>query len=557
MMAQSERDLLPRLEDFPQDQRNGAVELLLKICERQREEIIALRKRVETQSEEIQILREQNALQAEQIRGLKDEIARLKGEKGRPNIKPSNLNKEVSGGSGEGQKTRGKPSNKKTHKLKIHHERVLEPQDLPDGSKFKGYKVYIVQDVEINLNNTRYLRARYETPDGHTVIGELPEGVSGSHYGPTLCSYILNQYYEQHVSQNLILKQVLEFGILISAGALNSIIIENKEGFHKEKDEVLKAGLEVSSYVNVDDTGARHQGKNGYCTHIGNELFAWFSSTGSKSRINFLELLRADRTEYVIDDLAREHMTQQRMPKAQQKLFAQDRTLADKDSWREHLHQLGLNERCRRIATEGALIATIMERGAFADLVIMSDAAGQFSVTGFLNALCWIHAERNINKIIPFTDDNRQAQELVRDQLWCFYQDLKAYKLAPTNTIKTALLRRFDEIFTKKTCFQTLNLALQRIYANKKELLLVLDRPEIPLHNNLSENDIRDYVKKRKISATTRSDAGRKARDSLLSLKKTCQKLGISFREYLYDRIASRNIIPPLSEILRAKAQSP
>ena len=178
MMAQSERDLLPRLEDFPQDQRNGAVELLLKICERQREEIIALRKRVETQSEEIQILREQNALQAEQIRGLKDEIARLKGEKGRPNIKPSNLNKEVSGGSGEGQKTRGKPRNKKTHKRKIHQERVLEPEDLPEGSKFKGYKVYTVQDIEINLRNTRYLRARYETPDGRTVICKFRQIVS-------------------------------------------------------------------------------------------------------------------------------------------------------------------------------------------------------------------------------------------------------------------------------------------------------------------------------------------------------------------------------------------
>jgi len=250
-------------------------------------------------------------------------------------------------------------------------------------------------------------------------------------------------------------------------------------------------------------------------------------------------------------------MTQQRMPKAKQKLFAEDKSFADKDSWKEHLHQLGLNNRCRRIATEGALIATILKRGVFTDLVIMSDDAGQFSVTSFLNALCWIHAERNINKIIPYTDNNRQAQELVRDQIWCFYQDLKDYKLTPTHTAKEALLHRFDEIFTQKTCFQTLNSALGRIYANKKELLLVLDRPEIPLHNNLSENDIRDYVKKRKISATTRSDTGRKARDSLLSLKKTCQKLGISFRLYLFDRISGLNNIPPLDQVLRANAQSP
>lgn len=556
-MAQSQRDYLPRLEDFPSEQRNPAVELLHRICQQQQGEIIALRVQVEKQAQQIQMLREQNALQAEEIQKLKDEIAILKGEKGRPDIKPSNLNKDVADGAGAGQNARGKPSNKKTHKLKIHHERVIAPKDLPEGSKFKGYKVYTVQDIEINLNNTRYLRARYVTPDGRTIIGELPEGVSGSHYGPTLCSYILSQYYEQHVSQNLILKQVLEFGILISAGELNRIITEDKEKFHAEKDEVLKVGLEVSSYVNVDDTGARHQGKNGYCTHIGNELFAWFSSTESKSRINFLELLRADGTEYVIDNLARQHMKQQQMPKAQLRLFVQDQTFADKDSWKLHLHKLGLNKRCCKIATEAALMATIMKRGTFSELVIMSDDAGQFRITGFLNALCWIHAERTINKIIPFTDENRQAQELARDQIWQFYQNLKTYKLAQTNTMKEDLLQRFDEIFTQKTCFQTLNLALQRIYDNKKELLLVLDRPEIPLHNNLSENDIRDYVKKRKISATTRSEDGRKARDSLLSLKKTCQKLGISFRKYLYDRIASLNIIPPLSQILRAKAQSP
>ncbi len=71
---------------------------------------------------------------------------------------------------------------------------------------------------------------------------------------------------------------------------------------HEERKEILRAGLEVSSYVNADDTGARHQGKNGYCTHIANDLFAWFESTTSKSRIKFLDLLRAGNTDYVINE---------------------------------------------------------------------------------------------------------------------------------------------------------------------------------------------------------------------------------------------------------------
>ena len=136
-MADFRTERLPELSDFPAEQRNAAVELLLKICHRQQREIVELRQQVRCQAEQIQLLREQNVLQAEQIQRLKDEIAILKGEKGRPNIKPSNLNKDAAGGGG-GQKRRGKPSCKKTHNLKIQHERVLEPEHIPPGSKFKG-----------------------------------------------------------------------------------------------------------------------------------------------------------------------------------------------------------------------------------------------------------------------------------------------------------------------------------------------------------------------------------------------------------------------------------
>ena len=556
-MAQHSTTRLPELEDFPIAERNSAVKALLQLCHAQQRRIDEQAWQIELQAQQLQLQSEQIALQKEEIARLKDEVAILKGEKGRAKIKPSGLNRDADGGQSGSQQKRGKPGCKKTRQLKIHHERVIEPTELPPGSKFKGYERFVVQDIEINLSNTRYLRARYETPDGGYVIGELPAAVSGCHFGPTLRSYILNQYYQSHVSQNLILQQLWGLGVRISAGELNQIITEKKEGFHAEKDEVLRVGLEVSAYVNVDDTGARHQGRNGFCTQIGNELFTWFSSTANKSRINFLELLRAGVTTYVIDSGARAYMRGQRLPVAQQRLFAEDREFPDKPAWELHLKALSLNERCCRIATEGALVGCLLAHGKLSELVIMSDDAGQFNVTGFLNALCWIHAERTINKIIPFTDDNRQAQELVRDQIWRLYQDLKAYKAAPSDHIKSALARRFDEIFTQKTCFQTLNLALQRIYKNKAELLLVLDRPEIPLHNNLSENDIRDYVKKRKISATTRSDAGRKARDTMLSLKKTCQKLGISFWRYLLDRVSGLNLIPPLPDLIRASAQSP
>jgi hypothetical protein len=115
----------------------------------------------------------------------------------------------------------------------------------------------------------------------------------------------------------------------------------------------------------------------------------------------------------------------------------------------------------------------------------------------------------------------------------------------------------FDAIFNSKTASVTLNAALKRIYSNKSELLLVLDRPDIPLHNNGAENAIREYVKKRKVSGGTRSDSGRQCRDTFTSLKKTCRKLGVSFWHYLKDRIEKTGFIPDLSELIREHALKP
>jgi hypothetical protein len=308
----------------------------------------------------------------------------------------------------------------------------------------------------------------------------------------------------------------------------------------------------------VDDTSARHQGRNGFCTHIGNELFAWFESTESKSRINFLTLLRGKHSDYVLNSDALEYMRQNKLPKAQQEQLAtyDKKILSDEAQWKATLESLTITtERHVRIATEGALLGSVLEHGLDPGLAIISDDAGQFNV--LLHGLCWIHAERTINKLVGFTTENREALAKVRSQIWDFYAELKAYKEVSSEEKKVELEARFDELFTAKTCFVSLNLALKRLYKNKSELLLVLDRPDIPLHNNLSEGDIREYVKKRKISGSTRSECGRRCRDTFTSLKKTCRKLGVPFWRYLNDRISRKCEIPPLSELIRQQSLAP
>ncbi|MDZ7761979.1 MAG: transposase [Desulfovermiculus sp.] len=529
---------IPEPPIIPEQEITPLVQEVLDICTLQKEKI---------------------ALLQETVQGLKDEIARLKKEKPRPKIKPSNLennknDQQRSSNQNNQDETKrpGSEKRSKTQNIQIHHEQNIKPDHIPEGSRFNGYRDFVVQDLIIAPYNTKYHLQEWITPSGKYILGKLPEGAAQGHFGTTLIQYILYQYHHAHVTQPLILEQLQEIGNDLSSGQLNNILIENKEGFHTEKADILTAGLEVSDYVNVDDTGARHAGKNGYCTHIGNELFAWFESTDSKARLNFLNLLRGEHTDYMLTPEAFDYMQAQKLPKKVLSLLEglEEKTFADEEHWNVALNALGISSsRHIRIATEGALIGSILEHGLNKDLVILSDDAGQFNI--FLHALCWIHAERHINKLVGFSEPQRQAVAAVRDEIWTFYRQLKAYKENPTPERKQELEQWFDRLFTTKTCFASLNLALEKIYANKEELLLVLKRPEIPLHNNLSENDIREQVKKRKISGGTRSAKGRQCRDTFASLKKTCRKLGISFWQFLHDRLSGQDQIPLLGDCIR------
>jgi hypothetical protein len=497
--------------------------------------------------------------QAEQIQQLKDEIARLKNQPPRPKIQPSRLEKKR---KKKHKAAKGKrPGSEKRHKtaeLKIHEEKPIEPEHIPPGSTFRYYKPWVVQDLKMEPHNICFRLKVYETPDGGYVMGKLPANYENRHYGPPLIRFILYQYYQCHVTQPLLLEQLHEMGFDISAGQLNNFLIEDKDRFHLEKDRILSTGLEVSDYINVDDTGARHNGKNGYCTHIGNELFSWFESTESKSRINFLKLLRAGHSDCVINMDAICYMQENKLPQKPLEAIIENRGVifANESQWNDFLAENGIvKDRHVQIATEGVLIGSIIEQGISKHLVILSDDAGQFNV--LLHALCWIHANRAIDKIIPFTDQAKNDLDTVKDQVWQLYEGLKAYKQNPKPKDKKRLSAMFDEIFMQTTSSASLNAALKRINNNKSELLLVLERPDIPLHNNGAENAIREYVKKRKISGSTRSESGRQCRDTFTSLKKTCRKLGVSFWQYLKDRIENLGLIPDLSDLIRQRTLNP
>ena len=502
-------------------------------------------------------LGEQVQQQAKTIRELRDEIAVLKGQKGRPIIKPSRMDKETDKAGQEGAegKSRGKrsPSGQraKTVQLAVHEKKTLKVAGVPAGSRFLGHREFTVQDLRICAHNIRFLLERWQTPEGKVLTAALPPEFCGLHFGPQVRAFILYQHHHCHVTQPKLLEQLLEWDILISAGQIDALLAFGHVAFSAEKLDLLKTGLEVSPVLTVDDSGARHQGKNGYVTVVSSPDFAWFGSADNKSRIGFLTHLHGGLPTYVVNESA---LAQMRLAKLKAEVIERlQATPFAGGNWTAYLDQLDIHDvRHRRMVTEAAMVAALRQTGIHPQLALVSDGAGQFDILE--HGLCWVHTERLIHKLIPANDAQRGEQQRLRGELWAYYTALKDYRQAPTPEKVKALDAGVEALFGQRTGWVTLDRLLRRIRRRKKALLLVLTRPEVPLHTNASETDIRDYAKVRKISGGTRGETGRQCRDTFASLKKTCRKLGVSFWAYLNDRVISAGQIPPLSDLIRQRA---
>ena len=494
----------------------------------------------------------------------RDEIMRLKGGPPRPRIKP---NSKPSGMEQGTDPKPGSPNEQRRRgstraKLVINEEHKVRLGAPPGGARFKGYTSFVVQELVLHPHVIDFQCERWQSADGKVMTAPLPAGFD-RHFGPQLRRFVLALYHQGQTTVARLVALLRGFGIDISKREVVRLLTAGHDRFHTEARAVLREGLAHSSWITVDDTGARHQARNGFCTQLGNAHFTAFITSASKSRLNFLSLLRAGHGDYVINDDALAYMRERSLASPVIAALAEHpaRSFLDQTAWTAHLDQLGIaalkvNPDPVLIATEGALWGSIKAHGFLRKGVIVSDDAGQFNVGE--HALCWVHAERLVHKLDTFTAPNRTAQANVRAAIWQFYSDLKAYCCAPTVPRKADLAAAFDRIFTGKTGFVTLDRLLARLHANKAELLKVLDRPEIPLHTNGSENDIRCHVTRRKVSGGTRSDRGRDARDTFLGLAKTCAKLGVSFWDYLGSRLNVQGpAVPPLPNLILAKAQSP
>ncbi|MBA1158915.1 IS66 family transposase [Microvirga mediterraneensis] len=506
--------------------------------------------KIDRLEQEVEQLRRDNGNLRLDNQALKDEIARLKNLPPRPPFKSSGMDKATQPKpSGPGRRPgRGSKRDRVTREVTIRAE-------VPPGSRFKGYKTVVRRDLVLAAEVVRYKRERWVTPDSQTIIAPMPAGVAGGH-GPGGRRFCLALHTQGQVTTERLTDLLNGIGLSISKREVVRLLTTDLETFAQEDHAVLEAGLVSSPYITVDDTGARHARRPAVTTQIGGERFCAFRTGRSKSRLNFLSLLRGDCEDYVVNEAALDYLRRQPVEAAVIARLAAhpDQVFSSQMAWWQHLLRCSINIFDRTLLqalNEAATWGAIRHHGLMANTVVVSDDAGQFRVAQ--HALCWIHAERHLQKLMPASPKQAKAVELVRETIWCFYRGLKLWKQSPTPGAEALFRRQFNRIFGQRTGYKELDELLARLSRRKNELLRVLERPEIPLHTNVSENDLRAWVTKRKISGGTMSVDGRVARDVMLGLSKTCRKLGLSFFTYLGDRLGlnpDQPKIPPLADLI-------
>ncbi len=522
-------------------------------------DVAALRSENEALRQDNAELRLENVHLKAENQQLRDEIARLKNLPPRPPFRPSGMDKATDPArDSEDDRTTGKPPRgPKRDKSRITRTVTLKA-DIPEGSRFKGYKSFFVRDLILAAELVHYRRERWLTPQGKLITAPLPDGVA-SGFGRNLRRICLALHAQGQVTTPRLTEMLNSIGVEISKRQVVRLLTTDLTPFVEEDSAVLHAGLVSAPFITVDDTGARHIRRNAYTTQIGGERFSIFLTSFSKSRLNFLSILKAGHQDYILNEEAMNWLRTQGAVEQtiMEKLATRSTTIfADQVAFLEYLTGRGIDIFDRQLIrplVEAGSWGTIRHHGLLGNTVIVSDDAGQFRVGN--HALCWIHCERLLQKLMPAKSKEVRAVTLIRDLVWRFYRALKAWKQAPAPQAIPAFRRRFDRIFTLRTGYDALDKLLVRLHRRRRELLKVLEHPEIPLHTNASENDLRTFVTKRKISGGTMSLDGRIARDVMLGLLKTCQKLGISFYTYLGDRLGlapAGLTIPPLADLVLA-----
>jgi hypothetical protein len=501
-----------------------------------------------------------------EIQRLRDENNRLKGEQGQPKIKGNTPKRAVEDHSSEKERRKPRQRHKSSKNEDIHIDReqklVVAPALLPEDAESKGCADVVVQDIRLGTDNVLFHKEKYYSRSTRqSYEAELPRGYSGQ-YGPGLQAVVLTFYYGMQASEPKILEFLENVGIRISEGEISNWLIQERESFHAEKDAVYEAGLGSSPYQQTDDTLTRVGGQNQHCHVVCNPVYTSYHTRPSKERLSVLDVLRNGRERiFRLNDEALGYMESQlKWSKAvwgtlQSWVAEQD---LDERTFLEWLdgELPGLGKQHRKLLIDAAAVAAYHAEIGFPVVqALICDDAPQFNWLARQMMQCWVHEGRHYKKLSPVVALHRAQLDAFLKRFWEYYEQLLAYRQAPSADESQRLETEFEHLFAPNTGYEELDKRIAKTQAKKDSLLLVLKYPELPLHNNAAELGVRQRVRKRDVSFGPRTQAGVRAWDTFATLAATSKKLGVSFYQYIYDRISGANQIPPMADLVTKAAK--
>ena len=522
----------------------------------------------------IEQLYSDNEALKEENQQLKDKINCLKGEQGKPDIKKntqqidhSSEQERNENDESESEHTTGKKKRQRKSKLahiKIDREQIclIDKSILPEDAQRKGFSDLVIQDIKIVTDNVKYRREMFYSPStGKTYLGKLPADVAGKgEYGVGVRSLIPLLKSECHLSESCILDFFQNFGIEVSSAYISNQWTKGYDDFHQEKVAIFEAGLSSTSYQQIDDTSARVKGQNHYTQIVCNPFYSAYFTTERKDRLTVLDVFRdfAPR-QFLYNSEAISLLDSFKLAKkvrsAVDEQLEIDKTY-DENEFNSLLNTIKVGSQQRtRIMEACAITAYRKQKEKPLIKILMCDDAPQFKLLTEELTLCWIHDGRHYKKLNPVVPQHKTLRDDFVTQYWRYYQALKDYKEAPNPNKVIVLGQQFDALFLTQTGYQQLDERIAKTYAKRKELLLVLKYPELPLHNNASELSARVQARARDVSLHTMSERGTKIKDTFMTISQTAKKLKVRTYDYIRDRVSGEFKLPSLAQLIEEKSQ--
>lgn len=415
------------------------------------------------------------ALVKEENIRLREEIARLKGQPNKPSFTSGGEKQSVSVTALLQEKKHWQKSSK--GKLPIDHkEDIPEVKECQCGSqKFRSLRTYtkVVQGLLIKRNNTAYHgRKKQCVRCGKIYKSTVPANLRGISFDRNLSSLLSYLKFGCRMTQPLLLRMLHGFGIKISVGEIDALLLKNGDRLKEALQYLKTTGFANSSYLQSDATGAKRKEKqtgrirNQYIQVISNKLLSVFIITKHYNIKTLNRLLgkQGDRKPFVSDDGSPN----------------------------------GDGCRCKH------------------------------------KQLCFVHEIRHYKKLFPFFNSHHELQKQILTNWQEFYHLAKGYGRDPTREKKHQIQNMFDHITQQTTGYDLLDKQLGLTRKKKGRLLTFLDYPNLPIHNNQCEQDLREFVIQRKISGETKSVAGDKSIARHLSVIQTAQKQGLNVYQTLH-----------------------